>query len=429
MKNAHIGAIGRLAPQPWMTSPETKSLFEALEAGGKQARFIGGCVRNAIFSIPVKDIDIATPEPPQKVMELLEAANINAIPTALKYGTVTAIINSIHYEITTLRIDVENHGRQATIAYTDDWVADAQRRDFTINTISSTIDGDIFDPLTGMDDLKQRWVRFVGSARERIEEDLLRLLRFFRFQATFGGSSLDQDAISACRFLAPRLRELSAERIQSELFKILEAPNPANTMVLMNSELVLKHVLPEAKNFERLRMLTWLETNFINTETIKPDKLRRLAAMLNTEKTGHTALTNRLRLSKKQCSRLATMTNSSLYPVPELNHLNRHQALYDFGVDNFRDLVLLSWAQEKTIELHQPPQRTKDWLGLINEVDTWQKPTFPIKGRDAKKLGLKQGPAVGEAIKRVEAWWRDGDFKADKKQCMSQLKQVIANQL
>ncbi|MBH88886.1 MAG: tRNA nucleotidyltransferase [Magnetovibrio sp.] len=429
MNSVQTRAVSKLEPQSWMTTPETQTLFRALEAGGKQARFIGGCIRNAICNKPVKDIDIATPEPPQKVMELLKAANIIAIPTALKYGTVTAIINSLRYEITTLRIDTENHGRQATVAFTDDWVTDALRRDFTINTMSSTIDGDLFDPLSGLDDLNHHRVRFVGSARERIEEDLLRLLRFFRFHATFGGNKLDQDAISACRDLAPRIIELSSERIQSELFKIFEAPDPAKTLSLMNSELILKHVLPEARDFGRLRTLAWIETKFSNNDSIRPDKLRRLAAVLNSDQNGHLSLAKRLRLSNKQSLQLARMTKPAKLPVPESNPLEQHQILYDLGIDNFCDLILLSWAHEENIDPHLSSERSKHWLDMINEASTWHKPEFPIKGSDAKKLGLIQGPDFGKAIKKVESWWRDGDFQANKRQCIKQLKQVINSRL
>ena len=428
MSSSETGAKGKITLQPWMTTLETQNLFKALEAGGKKARFVGGCIRNAICNIPVNDIDIATPEPPHRVIKLLEAANIKAIPTALKYGTVTANINSIRYEITTLRNDVENHGRQATVAYTDDWMSDALRRDFTINTLSCTIEGDIFDPLTGLDDLNQKSVRFVGSAKERIEEDILRLLRFFRFHATFGGNNIDQDAISACRDLAPMLIELSSERVQSELFKILEVSDPAYTLALMDSELILKYILPEAKDFKRLKMLVWIENKFFNNDTIRPDKLRRLAAVLNSNQTGHMALAKRLRLSKKQSLRLATMTKSTQLPVPELNDLKKHQALYDLGFDNFCDLVLLGWAQEENTKSYLSPERAIDWLRMINEASTWQKPTFPIKGSDARKLGLKQGPAVGKAMKKVEIWWRDGDFQANKRQCIKHLEQVIDRQ-
>ena len=425
MINGQMDAIRKLALQPWMIASETKALFKALRAGGNEARFIGGCVRNAVIGLPVKDIDVATSETPHRVLKLLEAANIKAFPSGMEHGTVTAVINSMHYEITTLRIDVESRGRRATVAYTDDWVADALRRDFTINTISSNIEGDLFDPLSGINDLEKRRIRFVGSPRLRIEEDILRLLRFFRFHALFGGNAVDQTAIEACRSLAPRLNELSAERVHSELFKILEVPKPASAMTLMHNEQVLKYILPEAKNFNSLRMMVWIETHFTNIDSINPDVLRRLAVMLPNDDAGHQNIAKRLRLSNKQSSRLAIMTKNIHSPVPELSQLKRHQALYDLGPDNFRDLALLNWAQERSIKSQRPIERTKLWVNLINDADAWQQPKFPIKGDDVKTLGLDQGPAVGEAIKKVKNWWRDGDFQADKKQCITQLKQII----
>lgn len=425
MNNGTLEPTGKIPPQPWMTAPETRAVFAALEAGGNEARFVGGCVRNAVFGLPVKDIDIATPEPPERVLELLEAAGIKAIPTGIDHGTVTAVVDNKHFEVTTLRIDVENHGRHATVAFTDDWLADALRRDFTINTLSSTLAGDVYDPLTGMDDLGQRWVRFVGIARDRIEEDILRLLRFFRFHATFGKASIDRDALAACRLMAPRLKELSAERVRSELFRILDAPNPAETMVLMNGERILEHVLPEAENFGRLRMMAWLETTAIKVPSVQPDTLRRLAAILPDDASGHAALSQRLRLSNKQADRLAAITRSAYAPAPEMDERERLHTLFDLGAEGFRDLVLLHWAGEMAIEPRHRPDRTEAWLSLIEAADAWTQPEFPLKGRDALDLGLKHGPAVGEALGAVEDWWRAGGFEADRDQCLEQLKSEI----
>lgn len=418
-------STGKLAPQPWMTAPQTGILFAALQAGGKEARFVGGCVRNAVFGLPVKDIDIATPEPPERVLELLEAAGIKAIPTGIGHGTITAVIDGWHYEVTTLRIDVESHGRHATVAFTDDWLADARRRDFTINTLSSTLAGDIYDPLSGLDDLGQRWVRFVGRAGDRIEEDVLRLLRFFRFHATFGRTTLDREALAACRLLAPRLKELSAERVCGELFRILEAPNPADTLMLMNGERILEHVLPEAKNFGRLRMLSWLETTAIKVASVQPDNLRRLAATLADDRSGHGALAERLRLSNRQAARLSMMTGGCEAPGPESDEQARRKALYRLGADDFRDLALLRWAGEMSIEPRHSPERTDAWLALLDAADNWLRPGFPITGEDAIALGLAQGPGVGAALGAVEDWWRENDFRADRNQCLRRLKKII----
>ena len=418
-------ATGKLPPQPWMNAPETVAVFRALEAGGKEARFVGGCVRDAVFGLPVKDIDIATPEPPDRVMELLEAADIRAIPTGIDHGTVTAVVGPSHFEVTTLRVDVESHGRRATVAFTDDWVADALRRDFTINTLSCSRNGDIYDPLTGLDDLGKRWVRFVGLARERIEEDVLRLLRYFRFQATYGGKALDKDALAACRLLAPRLKELAAERVLGELFRILQAPNLADTLLLMNGERVLEHVLPEAKNFGRLRTLAWLETTAIRVESVGPDTIRRFAALLDDDPNGHGELAKRLRFSNRQAERLAAMTRGGEAITPELDRRGRMQALYRLRADGFRDLALLHWAGEKAGVPRPAPDRTDAWLALLDDADTWVQPVFPLKGRDALALGLAPGPDIGKALAAVETWWRDGDFAASREQCLRRLQTVI----
>ncbi len=429
MNKAPLEPTGKLPPQPWMTAPETHAVFTALEARGKEARFIGGCVRNAIFGLAVKDVDIATPEHPERVTELLEAAGIKVIPTGIDHGTVTAVIGTRHFEVTTLRIDVESHGRHATVAYTDDWLADALRRDLTINTLSCTPEGDIYDPLTGIDDLAQRWVRFVGIARERIEEDILRLLRFFRFQATFGNKTIDRDALAACRLLAPRLKELSAERVREELFRILEAPHPADTLLLMNGERVLEHFLPEAENFGCLRMVSWLETTAIKVASIEPDTLRRLAATLGDDDNGHHALAQRLRLSNTQAARLAVMTNGKYALSSEMDDSKRRQILFDIQADGFRDLALLHWAREMAIEPRRRPERTEAWLALVDAADTWVQPRFPIRGSDVVNLGLKPGPAVGQVLEAVETWWRDGDFRADRDRCLTQLKFAIEEML
>lgn len=422
MTDEALQPTGQLPPQPWMRTAQTRAVFAALEANGKEARFVGGCVRNAVFGLPVKDIDIATPEKPEAVMELLQAAGIRAIPTGIDHGTVTAVIGDEHFEVTTLRVDVETDGRHARVAYTDDWQADAMRRDFTINTLSCSPEGDIYDPLTGMEDLGNRWVRFVGLAKERIEEDVLRLLRFYRFQATFGGGTIDRDALAACRLLAPRLKELSAERVQSELFRILDAPNPADTFILMNGERVLEHVLPEARDFGRLRMMSWLETTAIRVPSVVPDTLRRFAALLEDDPAGHEELAKRLRFSNQQAQRLKQMTCGTCAPTPEMDAHDQKLALYDVGADGFRDLVLLQWAHEMSLEPRHRHQRTEQWLEMVETADNWVQPEFPIRGQDVLDLGLDHGPRVGELLNIVEGWWRDGDFKGDRDQCLEKLK-------
>lgn len=417
---------GKLAPTDWMRRAETRAVIAALSADGAEARFIGGCVRDSILKIPVRDIDIATPETPERVMQLLAAAAIKAYPTGIDHGTITAIIGDFHFEVTTLRVDVESHGRRATVAFTDDWLADARRRDFTINTMSCTLDGDIYDPLGGIEDLGNRRVTFVGVAKERIEEDLLRLLRYFRFQASYGQPPLDIDALAACRLLAPRLKELSAERVCGELFRILLAPNPSETMLLMQGVRILEHILPEAVDFGRLRMLAWLETTAIRVDSVAPDPLRRLAAMLDNPTDGPgVTLASRLRLSNHEAARLAVMTRPLYKITPDMDQPAIRRALHHLGRDNFRDLTLLAWAGEMAAEPRHPPERTDKWLALIATTDGWTPLVFPLKGRDALDLGLPPGPKVGTTLTLVEAWWEAGDFQADRQNCMAKLQAVI----
>ena len=206
--------MGQLPPQPWLDTVDTRAVIDALEKDGTRVRFIGGCVRDAIAHRPVQDIDIATPDPPETVIALLEGAGIRAIPTGLDHGTVTAVSGGASFEVTTLRKDVATDGRHATVEFTDDWLEDAKRRDFTINAMSATPDGDVFDPFDGISDLAHGRVRFIGLARDRIAEDYLRILRFFRFHGSYGRPPVDKDALAACRAHADGLSELSGERIR-----------------------------------------------------------------------------------------------------------------------------------------------------------------------------------------------------------------------
>ena len=216
-----------------MTAPATRAVTEALSAEGATVRFVGGCVRDAVLGRDAKDVDIATPDPPETVIALLEAAGLKAVPTGIAHGTVTAVADGTPFEVTTLRHDVETDGRHAKVAFTDDWVADAARRDFTLNALYCDADGALYDPVGGIEDARRGRVRFVGDARARIEEDALRLLRFFRFHAHYGRGEADATALAACRELAPLLANLSGERLRDETLKLLAAPESAPVVALM----------------------------------------------------------------------------------------------------------------------------------------------------------------------------------------------------
>ncbi|MFQ5953949.1 MAG: CCA tRNA nucleotidyltransferase [Kiloniellales bacterium] len=407
---------GQIAPQPWMTAPATRAVLDALSAEGACVRFVGGCVRDAVLGRPVKDVDFATPDEPETVLRLLARAGHRALPTGLEHGTVTAVVDAARFEITTLRRDVETDGRRARVAFTDDWVTDARRRDFTINAVYCAADGTLYDPVGGLEDLRRGRVRFVGDARRRIIEDKLRLLRFFRFYAWYGRPPADPAALDACRELAPELKGLSGERVREEILAVLGAPDPAPVIAMMAEDRVLEQALPEAGDGRRLAALVTAEGL-----TGGADPLRRLAALLGGGSA--TAVAERLRLSKAQRERLRTLTDPPMAVTVDLDRRARRHALYRLGADTFRDLALLAWAGEgETRSRHE----TETWRALITEAETWTPPKFPLHGRDVLALGVAAGPAVGELLGRVEEWWIEGDFTADRKAALAHLRALVA---
>ena len=418
---------GQIARQDWMTAPETVAVMAALTAEGADVRFVGGCVRDAILKRPVGDIDIATPDTPETVIKLLEQADIKAVPTGIDHGTVTAVANHKPFEITTLRVDIENYGRRAKVAFTSNWEEDAARRDFTINTLSCTPDGRIYDPFGGIDDLGRGTVKFVGIASDRVEEDLLRILRFFRFYATYGTPPPDVESLAACRALANRLSELSGERVASELLRILLAPNTADTIVLMRGEKVLDEILPEAGDVGRLRMLGWLETSALKMDSVVADGLRRLAALMDTggDDRPARAVAERLRLSNEQRDRLLFMTTQPAVLAPDMDRDDFRRTLHKFGSNAVTDLILLAWASEVALTPRLPRERTDGWISLLEKAVSEEMPQFPLRGADALSLGVPHGPQVGRVLKDVEDWWMDGGCRADREECLEYLELMI----
>jgi len=413
----------RLEPQPWMTAPETVAVMAALAAAGGEARFVGGCVRDALLGRKVSDIDIATHEPPERVMNLLARAGIKAIPTGIKHGTVTAVIGARHFEITTLRRDVETYGRHAKVEYTDDWKADAARRDFTMNAIFCGVDGAIYDPFGGLTDLKARRVRFVGDPEARIREDVLRLLRFFRFHAHYGDSVPDPAALAACRRLAHLLPTLSGERVRSEILKLVIAPEPASVVELMRETDVLSHVLPEATRIDRLRAIVTIENTSPRDLVSRADPFRRLAALLDGSERSALAVATRLRFSNVERDRLVDLAGDA--PLsPDLSGPARRRLIYRHGRERYRDLVLVRWADAIAKDAAIDRRVNDAWLDMLRAGFEWNAPRFPLKGRDAVRLGVPPGPAVGRLIATIEDWWIAGDFQADRETCLAKLKDL-----
>ena len=403
----------KIEPQPWMTAPETVAVVSALTSKGAAVRFVGGCVRDAVLGRQVKDIDIATHDEPNVVMDLLKSAGIKAIPTGIAHGTVTAVVGHAHFEITTLREDVETYGRHAKVAFTNDWKADAARRDFTFNAMFCDMSGAIYDPFDGIADLKAGRVRFVGDAETRITEDVLRLLRFFRFYAHYGKGAPDAAGLAACRKLAHLLPTLSGERVAAELLRLLAAEDPASVMRLMADDGVLEHFLPEARHLGRLAMLTEIERKFAEA-----DALRRLAAALESSAEVAAKVADRLRLSNAESERLGALTAPEAPVTVTTDAKVNRRELYRLGHARYRDLVLLAWAQaEKT--------RGKDeaaFRAMLAAAEAWKPVQLPVKGRDVLALGVENGPAVGRLLRDVEEWWIENDFRPSRDECLAKLK-------
>ena len=397
----------RIDPQPWMVEPATLAVLRALAAGGAEARFVGGSVRDALLGQRIGDIDIATSASPERVIELLEKARIKVVPTGLDHGTVTAIVPPRHFELTTLRRDVETYGRRARVAFDADWATDAARRDFTINAIFLDPDGTIHDPVGGLPDLRARRIRFVGDPATRIAEDVLRLLRYYRFEARFGTGGGDTQARAACRATAHLLPTLSGERVQQELIKLLETPDPLAGLQMMQDDGVLAVAVPEARHLDRLRRLMLVQG--------PADPLLRLAALIEVDGEGAVALAERLRFSNVWRDRLRGL--SPPRPIdPQGNVQTQRRALYRLGLERYRDVAVLIAA-----EGGMSRNRVTELLDLARG---WTPPAFPLAGRDVIALGIPAGERVGRLLSAVHDWWEEGDFTADRAQCLERLRDL-----
>lgn len=402
-------------PRPdWMTAAPTRSLLAALGAGGAPVRFVGGCVRDAILGLRPADIDIATPETPDQVIRRLEKARLKAVLTGIEHGTVTAVVPPATFQVTTLRRDVTTDGRHATVAFGTDWAEDAARRDFTINALYADADGRLYDFTNGRADLAAGIVRFIGDPAQRVAEDYLRVLRFFRFHARFGKEAPDAASLAACSAAAERLDRLSGERIRDELLKILILPNAAEALVLMQQSGVLAAILPQARlDVPALSRLIRLQAAVSAASDIEPDLWPRLALLLDGN-TAAGAVADRLKLSNAQRLRLNGLLT---LPVVDAALLRDDSAfrvkLYRLGAERWRDALLLVAAR-----------------GVIDEGEAvaravatanWQRPVFPLRGADVLAAGFSPGPTVSALLRELESWWVEAGFAPDREACLRRL--------
>lgn len=381
----------------------------ALGGEARQARFVGGCVRNAIMRLPSTDIDIATAHPPEESTRLLEAAGIKVKPTGIAHGTVTAIHQGRPFEITTLRKDVETDGRHAVVAFTDDWEVDAGRRDFTMNALYMDIDGAILDPMQGREDVAAGRVRYVGEASRRIEEDALRILRFFRFQAQYGRDAIDPGGLAACRANADRQAALSGERVRAEMLKLLGASGAVPVVQVMVDAGILAPLFAEAPDTGALKRLVALENEAGIADV---DPLRRLAVLLNLEDAD--AIT-RLRLSNTDRDRVLAMSNTwlNLPTTP----VKLKEMLYRLGPARTLDVVLATAAKQGLA--------SSLVVDAFATLKSWTAPKFPLRGADLLKLGLAPTPSVGRILAEVETRWISDGMRGDRALCLAWARQAI----
>jgi poly(A) polymerase len=379
-------------------------VLAAFAASGFAARAVGGAVRNTLLGLPVTDVDIATTARPDEVVAAAEAAGLKTVPTGIAHGTVTVISAGSAYEVTTLRKDVETHGRHATVAFTDDWTADARRRDFTLNALYCNAGGEVFDPLSGYADLMARRVRFIGDAGERIREDYLRILRFFRFTAAYGEGPPDRQGLDACVRERAGLAILSGERMREEMLRLLAAPRGAELIGVMLDFGLLPQVLGVAPRPGLLARLVHLQAAL----GLAPDAVLRLAALAVEVPEDAEHLRTRFRLSNEETARLVHASIRAPAIEPNAPESVAKAYLYAQGAAAFQERVLLAWARSGEASANSA------WRVRFALPERWQAPRFPIGGADVLVLGVPAGPRVGELLRTLEAWWIAGDFTADK---------------
>ncbi|MDR3450753.1 MAG: CCA tRNA nucleotidyltransferase [Alphaproteobacteria bacterium] len=394
--------------QTQILTPAVRRIMDVAREAGGEARVVGGAVRDVIRGGKIGDIDLASTLPPQRMMEILPAQGIKIVPTGLAHGTVTAVVDHVGYEITTLRHDVETDGRRAQVEFTDDWQSDAARRDFTMNALYADADGTLYDYFGGAEDARTGHVRFIGDAEARIREDVLRILRFFRFYAWFGKGDPDDAALSACRALANLTPTLSAERVAKEILKLLAAENPVAAWRLMMDSGVAAQGAGEAVDIARLSALIEREQKY----AARLDGLARLASLLPENAATAEKIAARLKLSNRDGDRLA-----ALAILPEQLRKNAgaqglRRILYAHGAENVQAALFLNEG---------------DIGAALTVIEAWENPLFPIKGEDIVASGIPAGPRIGEILRAVEEWWIAGDFRSSRAACLAHAAQYGKN--
>ena len=382
---------------PWFANDAAMRVLTVLNADGEEARVVGGAVRNALLGLDVGEIDIATTALPNEVMRRAGQAHIKAVPTGVAHGTVTLIVDSAPFEITTLREDVETDGRHAKVAFGRDWSRDAQRRDFTINGLSVSMDGAVHDHTSGLDDIAAKRVRFIGDANKRIAEDYLRILRFFRMHAYYGDGAPVRDGLLACIRGRNGLARLSAERVRAEMLKLLVAPRAADAVQSMTDGGLLLALFGGVAYPATFARMIDVEAQM----QLAPDAIRRLGALGIAIAEDAERLATRLRLTNAEALRLDSMAHR-WWRFADLDEELAKRRLYRIGAARYVDRALLAWA------------RTGNSLKKIASLpQRWTAPAFPLKAADFIVRGIAPGPTLGRALADAEDAWIEAGFPGD----------------
>ncbi|MEQ8482346.1 MAG: CCA tRNA nucleotidyltransferase [Hoeflea sp.] len=408
-----MNAPASVAGEGWFQAPALKRIFELFNREGGEVRVVGGAVRNALMGMAVTDVDLATTWAPEQVVERAQAAGIRAVPTGIDHGTVTLVVEGQGFEVTTLRHDVDTDGRRAVVAFGADWQVDAERRDFTVNALYADRDGSIVDLVGGLQDLETGTIRFIGEADERVAEDYLRVLRYFRFYAHYGAGRPNAAALKACTRARDRLSTLSAERIWKEIKLLFSASDPGRALLWMRQTGVLTAVLPETEKWGIDSI-----SGLIATETAlgwKPDPMLRLMAIIPPDPERVRALCERLRMSRAEAERLRQWAGAPvLKPTAATTVLDR--LMYRHGVMPMCDRIRLALVSARGRAEADPSALTESagHSRHLAHAQGWSRPEFPVTGADLIGLGMEPGPAVGERLQALEERWIESNFTLSK---------------
>jgi poly(A) polymerase len=392
-----------LAEAAWLRSGPLSRVLAILDCEGEEARAVGGAVRDALLGRPVREVDVATTALPGEVVRRAAQAGIRSVPTGIEHGTVTLIVDEQPFEVTTLREDVETFGRKARVVFGRNWEHDAQRRDLTINALSAARDGTVFDYTGGLADLGARRVRFIGTPALRIAEDYLRILRFFRFFATYAQGQPDSEALAACIAGREGMDQLSRERVRMELLKLLVAPRAVDAIEAMAECGLLLRILGGVPYTRALARMVQIE----KVADAAPDPVRRLGALAVSVREDAERLFQRLRLSGVEHKRLLGMAEGFRKLRPDIAEQDARALLYRLGADAFRDRICLAWSR------WLGSADDKDWRRLADLHERWAIPRFPLSAGDLMARGLGKGPALGLALRAAEDAWIAADFTDD----------------